>query len=211
MYGFDARLMMSDQTDPNKPSLIPEDAMDGEQYGQIGSIIFYDEECLNDDHYWHEHGGDLNDHKDSIFVNICLNANYEGGEFMYREHTGNYTQNDTNSLVRQDRFYFGKSLPYNGEKKIKFTRPGQVVTFPSNMEHAVTKKTKGVREHLVLVYRIVRRCTVCNKEHAAVEDKHNNKGPFEVPAENKVGTDRHGIGATTALGVTRSGTVAERP
>merc|ERR1712098_249193 len=102
----------------------------------------YRKGCLGkNSHSRHTHGGKkaedkLGEYYDAVFVNICLDSNYEGGNLQYWE------------------FRNGVEVG----KSIEFTRPGHVSCWPSNYAHAVSpvviKDPLGCREQLILVVRL---------------------------------------------------------
>jgi len=75
-------------------------------------------------HDRHTHGGNspdprYGDYQDAVFVNICLNKGYKGGNFIYWEKS--------------------ESEETETKERLEFRRPGHVVCFPSNYPHAVSK------------------------------------------------------------------------
>lgn len=105
----------------------------------FGYILYdindYDVTFLNEYHSseegeydWHKDGSNTHifDHKFTVLIN-CSDVEYEGGEFMLMSNGGGMIVNE-------------------------FSKPGDVLLFPSHIYHKVNKVTKGVRKSMAFFY-----------------------------------------------------------
>lgn len=105
----------------------------------FGYILYdmndYDVTFLNEYHSneegeydWHKDGSNTQvyDHKFTVLIN-CSDEEYEGGEFLLMSNGGGIIVNE-------------------------FSKPGDVLLFPSHIHHKVNKVTKGIRKTMAFFY-----------------------------------------------------------